>query len=62
MRIEDFADAMRALAALRGPVDRFFDEVTVNADDAELRANRLKLLGRIRRATLAIADFSRIEG
>jgi glycyl-tRNA synthetase beta chain len=62
VKVEDFADAMRALAALRGPVDRFFDEVTVNAGDPKLRVNRLKLLGRIRRATLAIADFSRIEG
>ena len=59
---EDFAGAMGALARLRGPVDRFFDEVTVNADDPDLRANRLKLLNLIRRATTAIADFARIEG
>ena len=59
---ERFDDAMRALAALRGPVDRFFDEVTVNAPDARLRANRLRLLARIREALSAVADFSKIEG
>ena len=59
---EDFGAAMGALAQLRAPVDRFFDEVTVNADDPELRANRLKLLSLIRRAMTAIADFSKIEG
>ena len=41
---EDFAAAMRALAALRAPVDAFFDKVMVNADDAALRGNRLALL------------------
>jgi glycyl-tRNA synthetase beta chain len=59
---EDFAAAMRALAQLRPPVDAFFDKVTVNVDDAALRENRLKLLDRIREATAAVADFSRIEG
>jgi glycyl-tRNA synthetase beta chain len=59
---EDFEAAMRALAKLRSPVDSFFDRVTVNADDPSLRENRLKLLGRIRNATLTVADFSRIEG
>jgi glycyl-tRNA synthetase beta chain len=59
---EDFAAAMSALAALRPAVDAFFDKVTVNADDPPLRANRLKLLNQLRRATLAVADFSRIGG
>ena len=59
---KDFATATRALATLRAPVDRFFDEVTVNADDAALRANRLRLLAGIRAATAGVADFSRIEG
>ncbi|MBM3580991.1 MAG: glycine--tRNA ligase subunit beta, partial [Alphaproteobacteria bacterium] len=59
---EKFQDAMRALAALRAPVDRFFDKVTVNCEDANLRANRLKLLSRIRAALGGVADFSRIEG
>lgn len=59
---EGFADCMQALALLRGPVDAFFDKVTVNAEDADLRANRLKLLSEIRGALDEIADFSRIEG
>ena len=59
---EDFSAATQALATLRAPVDRFFDEVTVNADDAALRANRLRLLAGIRAATAGVADFSRIEG
>jgi glycyl-tRNA synthetase beta chain len=53
---------MTALARLRAPVDAFFDKVTVNAPDAALRENRLKLLAQIRAATLEVADFSRIEG
>ena len=59
---EEFTSAMAALAALRGPVDEFFDEVTVNADDADLRANRLRLLSRIRATMGLVADFSQIEG
>jgi glycyl-tRNA synthetase beta chain len=59
---EDFAGAMTALAALRAPVDAFFDKVRVNADDAAVRVNRLRLLNRIREATLAVADFSKIGG
>jgi glycyl-tRNA synthetase beta chain len=59
---EEFTSAMSALAALRGPVDEFFDEVTVNAEDADLRANRLRLLSRIRKTMGLIADFSQIEG
>lgn len=59
---EDFEGAMSAMAKLRKPVDDFFDNVTVNADDKALRENRLKLLNQIREATLAVADFSKIEG
>jgi glycyl-tRNA synthetase beta chain len=59
---EDFAAAMRAMAKLRPHVDAFFDEVTVNAPEPEVRANRLRLLDGIRTATRAVADFSRIEG
>jgi len=59
---EDFAGAMAALARLRPPVDAFFDKVTVNCDDSKLRANRLKLLARIRTALGDVADFSKIEG
>ncbi|PSC04686.1 glycine--tRNA ligase subunit beta [Alsobacter soli] len=59
---EDFEAAMAALARLRPAVDAFFDKVTVNADDAALRANRLRLLSRLREATRTVADFSAIQG
>ena len=59
---EDFAAAMSALAALRPAVDRFFDVVTVNADDQKLRANRLALLAKLRRTAQSVADFALIEG
>lgn len=59
---EDFTAAMRAMAKLRPHVDAFFDKVTVNVEDKDLRANRLRLLNQIREATRAVADFSRIEG
>jgi glycyl-tRNA synthetase beta chain len=59
---EDFAAAMQALSELRAPVDAFFDKVTVNADEPKLRANRLKLLAKLRTATRTVADFSKIEG
>ncbi len=55
---------MAAMARLRGPVDAFFDKVTVNTDDAALRENRLLLLSQHCATTLHIlvADFSKIEG
>jgi glycyl-tRNA synthetase beta chain len=59
---EDFAAAMTAMAKLRPHVDAFFEKVTVNTDDKPVRANRLRLLNEIRAATLAVADFSKIEG
>lgn len=59
---EDFAAAMQALSKLRAPVDAFFDKVIVNADEAKLRANRLKLLAKLRMAVHSVADFSKIEG
>jgi glycyl-tRNA synthetase beta chain len=59
---EDFAGAMRALSKLRGPVDAFFDKVTVNADAADVRVNRLKILSQIRDALGRVADFSKVEG
>jgi glycyl-tRNA synthetase beta chain len=58
---EDFAGAMGVLAALRQPLDAFFDTVTVNADDPALRRNRLCLLAALRRAIDRVADFARIE-
>ena len=59
---EDFAAAMSSIAKLRPTVDAFFDKVKVNDDDKAVRENRLKLLGEIREATRAVADFSKIEG
>jgi glycyl-tRNA synthetase beta chain len=50
------------LAGLRAPVDAFFDRVTVNAEESDLRRNRLALLAEIRAVMDAIADFSKIEG
>jgi len=57
---EDFEAAMRALSTLRAPVDAFFDKVTVNADDPQLRVNRLRLLNELRRAVHEVADFAKI--
>ncbi|MEQ8824760.1 MAG: glycine--tRNA ligase subunit beta [Filomicrobium sp.] len=62
INVENFEGAMSALAELRGPVDAFFNDVTVNADDPALRENRLKLLSEIRATTLTVADFSKIAG
>ncbi|NGO50904.1 glycine--tRNA ligase subunit beta [Allomesorhizobium camelthorni] len=59
---EDFSAAMRALSALREPVDSFFERVLVNDEDIAIRANRLALLARIRAATGQVADFSKIAG
>lgn len=56
-----YTDALCALAALREPVDRFFDDVMVMADDAELRANRLALLAELRALFLDVADISRLS-
>jgi glycyl-tRNA synthetase beta chain len=59
---EDFAAAMTAMAALRGPVDAFFESVKVNAEDPKIRENRLNLLAGLRAALHGVADFSKIEG
>lgn len=59
---EQFAGAMTLLAELRQPVDKFFDDVTVNVDDADLRRNRLRLLAHIQQVMDNVADFSKIEG
>ena len=59
---EDFTAAMATLASLRGPIDAFFDKVTVNDADAGVRARRLNLLARLRDAVHRVADFSKIEG
>ncbi|WP_299841024.1 glycine--tRNA ligase subunit beta [uncultured Jannaschia sp.] len=60
MASEDYPAAMTALAALRGPVDAFFEAVQVNAENAILRRNRLNLISEIVRAGTRIADLTRI--
>ncbi|MFP4043444.1 MAG: glycine--tRNA ligase subunit beta [Rhodosalinus sp.] len=62
MQAEDFARAMAAMAALRGPIDAFFEAVQVNAPNPVLRRNRLNLLARIRDTCLQVADLRHIEG
>ncbi|MFN3775193.1 glycine--tRNA ligase subunit beta [Sphingomonas parapaucimobilis] len=62
VQAEDFEAAMAALASLRAPIDRFFDDVTVNDADPAKRTARLALLARVRAAVHTVADFSRIEG
>jgi glycyl-tRNA synthetase beta chain len=59
---EDFTGAMTALAALRGPVDAFFDKVLVNSDVAAERDNRLRLLTLVQTAMGRVADFSLVTG
>ncbi|HOM14549.1 MAG TPA: glycine--tRNA ligase subunit beta [Rubrivivax sp.] len=56
----DLAGSLCALAALKAPVDAFFDQVMVNAEDAALRANRLALLGRLHAAMNRVADLSKL--
>jgi glycyl-tRNA synthetase beta chain len=58
---EDFFSAMSALAALRKPLDNFFNDVTVNDPDPDLRRNRLKLLNGVCRCLERVTDFSKIE-
>ena len=57
----DYTRALRELAALREPVDRFFDDVMVMADDDDVRTNRLALLGGLRALFLDVADISRLS-
>jgi glycyl-tRNA synthetase beta chain len=57
----DYTRALQGLAALRQPVDRFFDDVMVMADDDAVRANRLALLGGLRALFLDVADISRLS-
>ncbi len=59
---EDFAAAMAAIAALRGPLDAYFEATLINSDNQIIRRNRLCLLNRIRTLFARIADFGRIEG
>ncbi len=56
----DYTASLHALAALKEPVDAFFDNVMVNAEDAALRANRLALLAQLQQAMNRVADISRL--
>ncbi len=58
---ERYEEAMAALASLRSPVDRFFDEVLVNAEDGDLRANRLHLLARLGGLLDGVAVLERLD-
>jgi glycyl-tRNA synthetase beta chain len=62
MKDEDFTAAMEAMAALRAPIDAFFEAVQVNSDKEIVRRNRLNLLARIRVICLSVADLNRIDG
>ncbi len=62
LKAEDFPTAMAAMAALRAPVDAFFEDVQVNTDNDILRRNRLNLLSQIRQVCSSVADLTRIEG
>jgi glycyl-tRNA synthetase beta chain len=56
----DYTASLQALAALREPVDAFFDSVMVNAEDAALRVNRLALLAQLQQAMNRVADISKL--
>ncbi len=56
----EYAASLRELAALKAPVDAFFDQVMVNADDPLLRANRLALLAHLHQSMNRVADLSRL--
>jgi glycyl-tRNA synthetase beta chain len=58
----NFDTALQGLASLRSPVDAFFKDVTVNAEDPALRRNRLRLLAKLRDVMHRVADFSKLEG
>ena len=62
LAVEDFTGAMTALAALRAPVDAFFDKVLVNSDVPAERDNRLRLLQQVQSAMGRVADFSLVTG
>jgi glycyl-tRNA synthetase beta chain len=59
---ENFVGAMAEMAKLRGPLDDFFEHVSVNASEPDQRRSRLRLLNQTRSIMDRVADFSRIEG
>ena len=61
MSEENFTDAMSNMAELRGPIDQFFKEVTVNDENQVIRRNRLCLLNSIKEVCCAVAELSLIQ-
>ena len=61
MNAAEFSNALAGLAALRAPLDGFFEAVQINAENAVIRRNRLNLLSRIRALGVQVADLSRVE-
>ncbi|MGB7240665.1 MAG: glycine--tRNA ligase subunit beta [Sulfitobacter sp.] len=62
MATQDFGTAMSAMAALRAPLDAFFEAVQVNSDNPTVRRNRLNLLSQVRQICAGVADLTRIDG
>ena len=62
MDTQDFTTAMSAMAALRTPIDAFFEATQINAENQMVRRNRLNLLSRIRSLCLSVADLTKIDG
>ena len=61
MTAAEFSNALAGLAALRAPLDGFFEAVQINTENAVVRRNRLNLLSRIRALGVQVADLSRVE-
>ena len=61
MNAAEFSNALAGLAALRAPLDGFFEAVQINAENAVIRRNRLNMLSRIRALGVQVADLSRVE-
>ena len=59
--MQNYASVLNELAALRDPIDRFFDDVMVMVDDTAVRDNRLALLVQLRALFLNVADISRLS-
>jgi glycyl-tRNA synthetase beta chain len=57
----DYAEGLKTLAALKEPVDLFFDQVMVMTEDRSLRKNRLTLLNQVEKLFLSVADISRLQ-
>ncbi|MFZ9390969.1 MAG: glycine--tRNA ligase subunit beta [Burkholderiaceae bacterium] len=57
-----YSEALAGLSILKAPVDAFFDQVMVNAEDAQLRSNRLALLATLHRSMNQVADLARLAG